>query len=91
MCVFVFLQILFRYLFKNPLLFAEEVSRFSYVWVTFIGLSLATKLRNHVKVDFFVLKLPHKARLFLNLLVDIGSELFADIFMYMGNPLYGFQ
>jgi TRAP-type C4-dicarboxylate transport system permease small subunit len=54
MCIFIFLQIFTRYLLKNPLLYTEEVSRFAYVWVSFVGSSLAFKNREHIQVDFFI-------------------------------------
>ena len=39
---------------NDPFIFTEEVSRYSYVWITFIGMSLATKTSDHIRVDFFV-------------------------------------
>jgi TRAP-type C4-dicarboxylate transport system permease small subunit len=70
MCVFVLLQLISRFLLNSPLLFTEEISRFSYVWITFIGLSLATKTGDHIKVDFFVGLLPRVVRLVLEKIVN---------------------
>jgi TRAP-type C4-dicarboxylate transport system permease small subunit len=58
MSLFVGLQLFFRFVLNNPLFFPEEVSRYAYVWITFIGLSLSTKTREHIRVDLFVSYLP---------------------------------
>jgi TRAP-type transport system small permease protein len=65
-----FLQLLFRYVLKNPLGFTEEVARYSYIWLTFIGVSLMIKKRGHIRIDYFVEKLPLK----IKIVVRIMSE-----------------
>ena len=37
MTVIVFLQVVFRYIWDAPLGWSEEVSRFLFVWVTFLA------------------------------------------------------
>lgn len=71
MCIFVFLQLFFRYFLNNPLLFTEELSRFSYVWITFIGLSLATKRKEHINIGLFTERLPDRPRCILRIFVDL--------------------
>lgn len=73
MCVFVALQLFFRFALNNPLMFPEEISRYAYVWITFIGLSLATKTREHIRVDAGVSLLPRAGRRAVSCLVDLTS------------------
>lgn len=54
MSLAVLLQLVFRFLFNRPLLYPEEISRYCYVWITFIGLALATKTGEHIRVDLLV-------------------------------------
>ncbi|MFB3819688.1 MAG: TRAP transporter small permease [Candidatus Methylomirabilales bacterium] len=54
----ILLQLVFRFLLNNPLLFPEEVARYCYVWITFLGLALATKTREHIRVEVGLACLP---------------------------------
>ena len=71
MCVFVFMQLFFRFVLNNPLLYTEEVSRAAYVWLSFIGMSFVTRIREHIRVDFFVNLLPVVPQKWIMLVVDI--------------------
>ena len=71
MCVFVFLQVFFRFVLNHPLLYPEEVSRAAYVWLSFIGMSLVTRTREHIRVDFFVQLLPIVPRKWVLFIVDL--------------------
>ncbi|MDR2392094.1 MAG: TRAP transporter small permease [Planctomycetota bacterium] len=62
MCVLLLLQLISRYLFSRPLLFTEEFSRFCYVWIAFIGLAVAHRRNDHIRIDLFLNWLPERAR-----------------------------
>jgi len=66
-------QVFFRYVLGTPLRWTEELSRYSYVWLTFIGGAYAIKRRSHICLLYFVQKLPpfgqQVARLLSNVLV----------------------
>lgn len=71
MCVFVGMQLFFRFVLNNPLLYTEEVSRAAYVWLSFIGMSYVTRIREHIRVDFFVNLIPVVPQRWIKLVVDI--------------------
>jgi tripartite ATP-independent transporter DctM subunit len=54
MTVVVFLQVTNRYIFNNPLSWTEEVARFLFVWITFLGAFIALKSKAHIGVNSFV-------------------------------------
>lgn len=56
------LQIIMRYVFDNPLQWSEELARFSYAWLCYFGVSLATKDKSHLRVTFIVERMPHRVR-----------------------------
>lgn len=58
MVVTIFSQVIMRYLFENPLMWSEELSRYLYAWFCFLGVSIATFDKSHLKVTFFVERLP---------------------------------
>ncbi len=58
MTVLVFLQIVFRYVFNVPLGWTEEMARFAFVWVSFLGASALMQLREHINVTVFLERFP---------------------------------
>lgn len=54
MCVTVLSQMISRIFFKKALLFSEEISRFCYIWVVFMCISLGEKTFEHFSVDVFL-------------------------------------
>lgn len=84
MCVFVALQLFFRFALNSPLMFPEEISRYAYVWITFVGLSLATKTREHIRVDAGVGLLPQVWQRAIGVLVDLTSFAILLWLAYLG-------
>jgi TRAP-type C4-dicarboxylate transport system permease small subunit len=48
------LQVIFRYVLKQPLPWSEELARFLFVWVVFLGSAVAIKEKAHVGLEYFV-------------------------------------
>ena len=84
MCVFVALQLFFRFALNSPLMFPEEISRYAYVWITFVGLSLATKTREHIRVSAGISLLPQSWQRAIGLLVDLTSFAILLWLAYLG-------
>jgi TRAP-type C4-dicarboxylate transport system permease small subunit len=59
-CFTILFQVTSRFLFKVPLSWTEEVSRFSLIWLTFIAASLALRDNGHFAVDVISHRLPNK-------------------------------
>ncbi len=55
-----FIQVVFRYIFNNSLSWSEELIRFLFVWLTFLGGALAINNKSHIAVEFFIELLPVK-------------------------------
>jgi len=58
----------FSRLLGYPLAWGEEVARYAYVWLAFIGTSYVVLTREHIQINFFVHKLPQKAQKVLQIL-----------------------
>jgi len=65
-------------------MFPEEISRYAYVWITFIGLSLATKTREHIRVEAGVGLLPPVWQRVIGLFVDLTSFAILLWLAYLG-------
>ncbi|SCM81692.1 TRAP transporter small permease [Sporomusa sp. GT1] len=58
----IFLQVISRYVFSNSLTWSEEVGRYLFVWITFLGTALAVRNRSHVALDVLIGKLPQSLK-----------------------------
>ena len=47
-------QILFRFFFNAPLTWTEEVDRYLFVWVVYLGSAVAVAMNAHIRVTFVV-------------------------------------
>jgi TRAP-type transport system small permease protein len=58
MVVLVFGNVVLRYAFNLGITVSEEVSRFLFVWLTFLGAIVAFREHGHLGVDMVVARLP---------------------------------
>ena len=58
MVIMVFSNVVLRYVFNSGITVSEEMSRFVFVWLTFIGAIVAMREGAHLGVDTVVTKLP---------------------------------
>lgn len=54
MCITILCQMFSRIFLKKALLFSEEISRFCYIWVVFLCISLGEKKFEHFNVEVFL-------------------------------------
>ena len=67
----IFIQIIMRLIFRSPLSFTEEVSRYSFVWMVFLGLSYATRYDKHIRVDFFYSRFPKILKFIVDMFINV--------------------
>ena len=65
MTLLLFTQVVLRYIFAQSLFWAEEASRFSMVWLIFLGAVIAACQGAHTRIGFFVELLPGVPRRFV--------------------------
>jgi TRAP-type C4-dicarboxylate transport system permease small subunit len=58
MVVLVFGNVVLRYLFNSGITVSEEVSRWLFIWMTFLGAIVALHEHGHLGVDMVVQRLP---------------------------------
>lgn len=63
MVVMVFGNVVLRYGFNSGITISEELSRWLFVWMTFLGAVVAVRSHGHLGTDFLVGRLPHAGRL----------------------------
>lgn len=58
MFLLVLINVLMRFIFNSEIDIAEELPRFLFVWMIFIGAVVAIKDQSHIRVDLFIKKMP---------------------------------
>lgn len=58
MVAMVFGNVVLRYAFNSGIAISEEVSRWLFVWITFLGAIVAVRERGHLGTDFLLARLP---------------------------------
>jgi TRAP-type C4-dicarboxylate transport system permease small subunit len=61
----------FSRLLGQPLAWGEEVARYSYVWLAFIGTSYVVLTREHIQITFFIHRLSRKTQKLIQILEHI--------------------
>jgi TRAP-type C4-dicarboxylate transport system permease small subunit len=100
MVVMVFGNVVLRYGFNSGILISEEMSRYCFIWLTYIGAMIAMREREHLGVDTLVRRLPRwgkKACLFasesmmlgVNVLFFIGTWKMHELQVTNISPVVG--
>jgi TRAP-type C4-dicarboxylate transport system permease small subunit len=75
---FATLDVFFRTL-NRPIVWAQEVATFSYIWAIFMGSGIAIRRGSHFEIDLLVTLLPGVVKRYLQIL----KHLFILIFTYL--------
>lgn len=71
MVLVIFGQVIMRYVFNNSLSWSEELGKFLFVWISWIGISIGAKRKEHIKITMFVDKCSPKNALICEILSEI--------------------
>lgn len=80
-------QVIFRYLVGAPLPWSEELSRYCFVWIVFLGTAVGLSRGVHLGVDIFVNMIPVKLQRILNVIVYLMIAGFACLMIYASIPV----
>jgi len=82
--VTIFVHIAGRYVFRYPLFFAEEISRYCFIWTIMLGASIGLRRKAHTRVEYFINLLPQKGRKYLEIIVNLCIIGFLGFLIYFG-------
>jgi TRAP-type C4-dicarboxylate transport system permease small subunit len=83
MVIMVFGNVVLRYAFNSGILVSEEMSRYFFIWLTYIGAMIAMRERGHLGVDTLVRRLPRAGKKFC-LFVSEALMLFVNVLFFIG-------
>jgi TRAP-type C4-dicarboxylate transport system permease small subunit len=71
MVVVVSIQVFMRYVLSNSLSWSEELARYCFIWLIYIGISYAVKHHRHIKVDAALLLFKDKTKIYFSILSNV--------------------
>lgn len=71
MSVATFGNVILRYAFNSPIQWAEEFSRYAFIWVVFLGAAACSKRKLHIAIDSLALLVPPAVRRAMAVLVQL--------------------
>ncbi len=83
MCLLVLAQIVARKL-DDPLVWSEELARYIFIWVSFLGLAIAVRRNSHISIRLLVDALPPRLQALFGILIELSSIILALIFLRYG-------
>lgn len=81
------LEVFFR-LFLGGLTWSEELAKYLFVWLVFIGLAYAINNDIHIRLDILILKLPEKVQKIFRVGCDVLEIIFLSILIYPSIEYY---
>lgn len=79
MVVIVIAGVIARYAMQNPFAWTEEASRFLMIWMVLIGMSVVTRNREDLCVEFLVMRFSTK----LQRIIKIANEIMVMLFLFI--------
>lgn len=77
-------QVVARYVFGHPFVWAEEISTYLFIWIVFLGSGLAFQRRAHIALDYFVRRLPFGVFRRLHFILSLVVLAFLVLLGYQG-------
>lgn len=87
MTIIVFVQVVMRYVFSNSLSWSEEMARFIFLWLSWIGASYAVRERSHFRVEMFANMIKGRTRVYFEYMVLVVWFSFSFFLAWYGTKL----
>ena len=82
-CIVMLTQVFSRYLFNAPLTWPEELSRYLFIWVVFLGAAIAFRHKAHLGMDFITERLPLNLKGYTERIVELIILGFLILIIYI--------
>ncbi len=82
--VIVFIQVFMRFVMGSSLAWSEELARYCFIWLVYIGISYGVKKQRHIKVDAALLLFKEKGKIVLAMIANILFLAFAILIVIYG-------
>lgn len=82
-----FYQVVLRYVFNHPNVWAEEIVVYCFAWVCFLGAPVCVRRNSHLKVDFVLEQMPPKLRAIWQAIITLVGCVFCVIVIPVSIPM----
>jgi TRAP-type C4-dicarboxylate transport system permease small subunit len=76
------IEVLRRFALSFSSIWGEEIARFAFIYLTWIGASSGVKNRSHIRIDLIYSWVPIRHHIWLYLLADLATMAFAIVAFY---------
>lgn len=84
MSALIVMQVFFRYILNNSLSWSEELARYFFIWLIYIGISYGVKLDKHICVDAVYSVMPKRVKPYYALIGIIAFLIYSIVIVYFG-------
>ncbi|MDR1828050.1 MAG: TRAP transporter small permease [Methylobacteriaceae bacterium] len=85
MTVLIAVQVFMRYVMNNSLSWSEELARYIFIWLIYLGISYGAMIMRHIKIEAALYLYPKKLRPYI---VILGDTLFCCFALYISYASY---
>lgn len=65
------MQVIMRYVFNNSLSWSEEAAKYMFVWLIWLGTSIAGRDKSHIALDLVIGKLKGRIKIAMDIIVKL--------------------
>lgn len=87
MVAIIFIQVIMRYGFNNSLSWSEELGKFLFVWLSWVGISIGQRRGEHIKITMLVDKFPFRTAQIMNIISELILIGICAVTAYYGSTL----
>lgn len=85
--VVVTMQIIWRYVFTNPLSWTEQIGRYLFVWIVMLAVPIGAYKGSMFAFDLVLSKVKNNTRVIIQTINYIGCEVFCVYYLYQSIQL----
>ncbi len=77
MGIILFYEVIVRYFFNSPTIWAQEISIYLFIWTMLAGAAYTLQVGKHVRIDLLIIRFSKKTQSFLEFFTSILGMLFS--------------
>ncbi|HZG72376.1 MAG TPA: TRAP transporter small permease [Chondromyces sp.] len=82
--ILIFTQVFMRYILGDSLTWSEEIARYAFIWMIYLGVSYGVKKNKHLGVDAFTMLFEKKGQLIVGMIANLSFLVFSLVITYYG-------
>jgi TRAP-type C4-dicarboxylate transport system permease small subunit len=79
-----FVAVVFRYVFNNSLTWSEELTRYMFIWIVFLGAAVSVRQRANIAIDLFGGRVGPVGQRLLDVIERVATIAFALLVVIPG-------